>query len=185
VSRSNNHDYTVGFGKANLGALIASGPFCIVFVLVYGYLYGWPALAFDSVELLRNPLLLVGSFILGIVVHEGIHAISWSWLDDIPWSKIHFGVKWSMLTPYVHCEVPIAVRNYRWGTALPGIILGFVPCLLGISFKIGWLFGFGQLFTLAAGGDFLMIWLLRSVDGHAMVQDHPDLIGCRIVPDAG
>lgn len=182
--RNKKQDYTLGFGKANLGALFASGPFCIGFALVYGFVYGWPALLADTVEMLSRPLLLAALFLFGIVIHEGIHAVSWSWLDKIPWSKIHFGVKWSMLTPYVHCEVPITARNYRWGTVLPGIILGFIPCVLGIVFKSGWLFGFGQLFTLAAGGDFLMIWLLRTVDGRAMVQDHPDLIGCRIVQNS-
>jgi ABC-type tungstate transport system substrate-binding protein len=81
----------------------------------------------------------------------------------------------------VHCAVPVTIGNYRWGTALPGIILGIIPFALALILQNGWLLGFGLLFTLAAGGDFLILWLLRNVESEALVQDHPELIGCRVI----
>ena len=43
-----------------------------------------------------------------------------------------------------------------------------------------YLFVFGFFFTFAAGGDFLILWLLRKEKDTYMVQDHPKKIGCII-----
>jgi hypothetical protein len=37
---------------------------------------------------------------------------------------------------------------------------------------------FGLLFTFAAGGDALVLWLLRGVAPHRLVEDHPTRAGC-------
>jgi hypothetical protein len=63
---------------------------------------------------------------------------------------------------------------------MPGIILGFAPSLFGIlTGHLGALL-FGLLFTLAAGGDFLMLWLLRHEPQDSLILDHPSEIGCFI-----
>ncbi len=173
-------NFTVSFGKANVGALLTTLPICVAFLSLYVGLYGWNAVLLPSLSI-ADILILLALLVLGIIAHEGMHAFSWSWLDGISRQHIHFGFQWSTLTPYVHCDVPITARNYRWGTALPGILLGILPAVAAIIFRDVWLFYFGLVFTLAAGGDFLILWLLRKVDGNALVQDHPDLIGCQIV----
>ncbi|HET6528317.1 MAG TPA: hypothetical protein VFG39_06165, partial [Balneolaceae bacterium] len=53
--------------------------------------------------------------------------------------------------------------------------------LASLILQNGWLLGFGLLFTLAAGGDILILWLLRKVDDGLLVQDHPDLVGCVVL----
>jgi len=176
-----SRDYTIGFGAANVYAALLFIPIAAVYIVPYGWLYGWSALGVDLAQfLVYFPLFLV-SVVIGTVAHEFIHAVSWWWLDDIPWERIHFGFKWKMLTPYVHCPDPVEINNYRWGVAMPGIIMGIVPYLLALLLKSGWLLGFGLFFTLAAGGDILILWLLRNVECRKLVQDHLDLIGCRVV----
>ncbi len=174
-------NYTLSFTRANLGALLLAVPVCAFYILLYSLFYGWNQLGVDLQSLFSHPLIFLLVFAVGIVIHEGIHAISWASFDNIPWKHIHFGFQWSTITPYVHCDVPVKLNNYRWGTALPGIILGIFPYLLALVFRDGWLLGFGLLFTLAAGGDFLILWLLRNVKNDALVQDHPDLIGCVVI----
>lgn len=174
-------DYTLSFARANLCALLLAVPVCAIYILLYSLFYGWNQLGIDLQSLFGNPLIFLLVFAAGIAVHEGIHAISWARLDNIPWKHIHFGFQWSTVTPYVHCNVPVRVNNYCWGTALPGIILGIAPYLLALVLQDGWLLGFGLIFTLAAGGDFLILWLLRNVDSSALVQDHPELIGCIVI----
>jgi len=99
------------------------------------------------------------------------------------WENIHFGFKWAVLTPYVHCPKPIEVRNYRWGVAMPGIVLGILPYVMALIMQNGWLLAFGLFFTLAASGDILILWLLRNVGDGKKVKDHPKLVGCRVVDE--
>lgn len=174
-------DYTLNFTKANLYALALVIPILGIYLVPYGIIYGWRTMGIDFLMLFRNIPLLLGSFLIGTATHELIHAVCWAWLDLIPWRNIHFGFKWTTLTPFVHCSDPIEVTNYRWGVAMPAIILGFLPYLVALLFQVGWLLGFGLLFTLAAGGDILILWLLRNIKAGILVQDHPDLVGCRIV----
>ena len=173
-------EYTMGLVRANLLAFLLSIPILFGYSFFYMGLYGTNDFGIASDNLATNfPFFLI-SIVAGIIIHELIHAVSWWWLDDISWNDIHFGFKWTMLTPYVHCPEPIEITNYRWGVAMPGIVLGIVPFILALVFKNGWLFGYGLIFTLAAGGDLIMLWMLRKVPGGSLVQDHPKLMGCRV-----
>ena len=174
---------TLSFVEANLYALALYIPITTVYILLYMAVYDWSVFMRDFPVFFLNIPVFVLSILVGTVVHELIHAICWSWMDDIPWKKIHFGFKWKVLTPYVHCPEPVEVTNYRWGVAMPGIVLGIIPYLLALIFHNGWLFGFGLFFTLAAGGDILILWLLRNVKEGKRVQDHPELVGCHILND--
>jgi hypothetical protein len=174
-------DRTLTFAQANGYALILMVPLAALYLLPYGLWHGWPALKTDVPVFFSNIPIFLVSLVVGTVIHELIHAICWFWLDGISWQKIHFGFKWSTITPYVHCPVPVEVSNYRWGVAMPGVVLGVLPYLIALVFQNGWLLGFGLLFTLAAGGDILILVLLRDVEDGLLVQDHPELVGCKIV----
>lgn len=181
MSDNISKNYTVSFGQANAGALLLAIPVCLVYVLIYGFIYGWDVSGSNFHQILESPFIFLVLFVIGIVIHEGLHAVSWAWFDNIPWKHIHFGFQWRTITPYVHCSIPITVNNYRWGTAMPGIVLGIAPFVWALILQDVWLLVFGLLFTLAAGGDFLILWLLRDVNSEALVQDHPDLIGCQVI----
>lgn len=173
-------DYTMGIVKANILALLLSIPIFLGYSLIYISLHGTDGWGMSMDSIATNFSFFLISLVVGIVLHEFIHGVSWWWLDDISWSHIHFGFKWATLTPYVHCPESIEVTNYRWGVAMPGMMLGIIPFLLALVFQNGWLFGFGLIFTLAAGGDIIMLWMLRQVPDGFMVQDHPDLMGCKV-----
>ena len=177
-----SNDYTLSFSAANWYALLIMVPIAALYLVPYALIYGWGDLGTDVIAFIDKPILFLIAVVLGTVIHEFIHAVSWSWLDGIPWGKIHFGFKWKMLTPYVHCPEPVGVTNYRWGVAMPGIVLGVIPYLIALATQSGWLLGFGLFFTLAAGGDILILWLLRNVESSTKVQDHPDLVGCKVYP---
>ncbi|WP_441001409.1 DUF3267 domain-containing protein [Fodinibius sp. SL11] len=171
-------EYTLSFLKANIYSLLVYIPIIAGFYVPYGLIYGWSAFGTDIVQALHSPLLFLAIIFIGIAVHELIHGISWWWMDGILWENIHFGFKWAVLTPYVHCPEPIEVRNYRWGVAMPGIILGILPYVIALILQNGWLLAFGLFFTLTASGDILILWLLRDVRSGKKVQDHPEKIGC-------
>jgi hypothetical protein len=119
----------------------------------------------------------LGLLVAGIVVHELLHGLGWMVFGGVARADIQFGVKWKMLTPYAHTPARMATRAYRWAVLLPGLVLGVVPALLAIASGSVLLLTFGLAFTVAAGGDFLVLWLLRDVPAEAEVADHPTKAG--------
>jgi hypothetical protein len=180
-------EITLGIVEANVYSLILFLPFLIVFaggyvLLWYPKILEWSiksCLGENILQVVLTPVIIV----LGIVAHELIHGLVWGLWNRKGFRAIKFGVIWSMLTPYCHCEVPLKINAYRWGALMPGIVLGFLPSIYSLfSGDFGALL-FGLFFTLAAGGDFLMIWVLRKVKNHTLVQDHPSKLGCYLIEE--
>jgi hypothetical protein len=94
--------------------------------------------------------------------------------------SIKFGVLWKMLTPYCHCKEALKVRQYIIGAITPAIIMGIIPSVIAILIGNFGLLIFGMFFTMAAGGDLLMINLIRKESSTDLVQDHPSEVGCYI-----
>ncbi len=135
----------------------------------------------DAMTDLQRPWGFLGWLVLGVFVHEAIHGLVWAWLGGKPLSTIRLGFQWKSLTPYAHIREPIPVRAYRWGAVMPALLLGFLPYALGLLLRSPFLFLYGWFFILAAGGDFVILWLLRNDRGDLLVQDHPERVGCVLV----
>lgn len=125
-------------------------------------------------------LLIFGILILGIVLHELIHGITWAIFAKEGFKSIKFGVLWKKLTPYCHCKEVLNVRQYIIGAITPAIIMGIVPSIIAIMIGNFGLLIFGMFFTMAAGGDFLIINLIRKENSSDLVQDHSSEAGCYI-----
>lgn len=173
-------EVTVSTEKANVVALLFLIP---VIILGIGYLLIWaPHL---STEAFKNLFLEWGFWFLpillgGIVVHELIHGVTWALFTSRGFRSIRFGVIRKTLTPYCHSKEALKARQYRLGALMPAIVLGFVPILIAYGTGSVGLMGFGMIFTLAAGGDFLIVWLLRKTPRQALVEDHPSKPGCYV-----
>ena len=170
-------------GKANVYSLFFAVPIVGIFAWIYIYRWGVGQFAAGFDDLFANFFIFLVVFFLGIIVHELIHGFIWMFFGKLPFSAIKFGFQLKSLTPYAHCTVPLKVNPYRIGAAMPCILLGVLPALIGIINGNGWLLAFGLLFTTAAGGDLLILWLIRNVSNDKLVQDHPTNAGC-YVPDA-
>lgn len=172
--------------KANKFGLLLIIPVIILFGLPYYFLW-LSNMDFQSILKSLNPksLVLNGGLIfivlvLGIVIHELLHGITWSFFAKNGFKSMKFGVFWIMLTPYCHCKEPLTVKHYIIGAITPAIVLGFIPSIIAIVSGTGWMLLFGVFFTVAAGGDFLIINLVRNEDWNDYVQDHPTEAGCYI-----
>lgn len=176
-------DKTMSFTKANVYSTLLMVPILLILVGPYILLQGTLSLwdAFQS--MLGNFPLLILVFIFGIIAHEWLHGTTWIIVGNLPQGSVTYGVKWAIMTPYAHLIVPVPIETYRWGGLMPGIILGFIPGIIGMIVGIGELFIFGVIFSLAATGD-IMIWLLlRDAHPKSLVEDHPDRIGCYLLID--
>jgi len=173
----------MSFGRINLLAIPVGVAACLIalvpFVLVWGFeLLGEGAGGFFALHS------FLPAIIIGIVVHEVLHGVTWALAGRRPLSSISFGFNVATLTPYAHFKEPLPANAYRTGAAMPGLLLGVVPLLIALATGNGWLATFGTLFLVAASGDILIFWMIRDVSLTSQIQDHPSKPGC-IVFDAG
>jgi hypothetical protein len=81
------------------------------------------------------------------------------------------------LTPYCHCKEPLKVKHYKIEGAMPLIVMGIIPSIIGLIIGNGGILSFGIIFTLAAGGDIIALYMLRKLDNNIYVSDHPKKMG--------
>lgn len=124
---------------------------------------------------------ILGILAAGVILHEGVHGITWMLTARLKPADMKYGVLWKALTPYAHPKVPIPARAYRLGAAMPGILLGLIPALAGLATGSGFVSGWGAVFLAAAAGDLLILLKIRSVPADALVRDHPSRFGCEVL----
>lgn len=176
-------DLSIPTTKATLLSFVFGLPLaCLLMGL---YLWRWGSIinlnSTRPISFLVFFISFLATLILGIVIHELIHGLTWAIAGHKPLSAIKFGFQWQSLTPYAHCPEPLEVNAYRLGGSMPLIVLGILPALIGIGTGNGWSMFFGFIFTLAASGDLLVLWLIRGVKPGQFVQDHPTRVGCYLM----
>jgi hypothetical protein len=172
----NKRDLSISMARANMIVLFTSIPVALLQFLFFAIQHGMEKL---SITWSSGTLLIV--LLLGVVVHELIHGISWMVFGKKSFSAIKFGFQWKTVTPYAHLKEPVEVNAYRIGGFMPGFILGIVPYVLSLLLGDGNLFWFSLVHTAAAGGDWLILWLLRNVKSGTLVEDHPTNAGCYVI----
>jgi hypothetical protein len=177
-------DLSISLARANVYTLAISLP--LVGLMLAAYLILSPSRGMASGGIaLTGGLLFVVLMIAGILIHEGIHALAWSAFGRLPLQRIRFGFQASTLTPYAHALDPMPARAYRLGALMPALLLGVLPFAVGTAIGSASLALYGTIFVFAAGGDLLILWLIRKVDSRALVLDHPSRAGCTVLPDEG
>ncbi|MDX5482347.1 MAG: DUF3267 domain-containing protein [Hymenobacteraceae bacterium] len=182
-------ELTVSAAKANMYALYFILP--ILLLYIPAYLLVWPeqfalqnlraVLQQYKVWLLFSPLVMLGVFVVGAVVHELLHGLTWGLFCKDGLKSIKYGVYWKLLTPYCHCKEVLPLGPYVLGGLMPGLVMGLLPALAGLIWGNFLLFLFGLFFSVAAGGDLLVLWMLRRQKKEDLVQDHPEKIGCYVL----
>ena len=170
-------DLSIPIPSAYAAMLVIVGP--LTALLTTGHILIWGAENFFSglSNFLRWESLLP-TLVLGIPLHEFIHGATWAVAGRKTLRDIHFGFQWKSLAPYAHLKVPVQAGAYRAGAIMPALILGLMPYLIGIASGSAWFTTFGLFYIFAAGGDLVVLWLLRNVDGDTLVEDHPSRAGC-------
>ncbi len=183
-------DASIGLLHANLLA-VALIPLLGALVLVpYALLWGIPGIAateagwrYEYASPIESTLTFVSLLFGAIVVHELLHGVGFYCIAKIPRAEIGFGIKWLTFTPYCHCAEPMTAVAYRWAVALPTLLLGVLPGLVGVLTG-SFLLAFWAVVMLVSGsGDLAILWAIRSVPASAIVRDHPSRAGCLVRSD--
>ncbi|MCP4723804.1 MAG: DUF3267 domain-containing protein [bacterium] len=183
--------------KVNIYAVVLFLP--VIFGITWMYHYIWERTFFDLSKnlyqiksLLNLPFsdniqtIVIGLFIfmIGVVLHELLHAITCAVYGKKNFKSFEFGIIWKALAPYAHCKEPLTMKVYRIVIIMPGLILGIFPAIAGIALGNDLISLYAMIFTGVAGGDVIMFWKLRNLDAKILVQDHPDKIGCYIIDES-
>jgi Putative zincin peptidase len=172
----NKRDLSISMAWANVIAIFITVPVAILQLASFTVLHG-----IGGLDPTWNSVVLMSAVLLGIVIHELIHGISWVIFGGKPFSAVKFGFQWKTFTPYAHLKEPVEVNAYRLGGFMPGFILGILTYILSLVFGDGNLFWFSLVHTAAAGGDWLILWLIRNVRAGMQVEDHPTRAGCYVL----
>lgn len=174
-------DLSISALSANLYAI----PIVLISIisLVYPFvlIWNWQTFTQGFLSLYMALPYFITAFIMGTFLHEVFHAIGFIIFGKIKIKQVQIGIKWKYLTPFAHCKVPLNASVYRIALVLPAILLGIVPSIIALLFGKSWLLIYGILFTVLAGGDFLIFWVIRKVKADELVKDHPERCGCYIV----
>ncbi len=178
-------ELTIDPVRAQYLSLLYFLPSVIVFVVPYFILWK-SSLTKETIKQLLvghglySILIIILAVIVGIVMHELIHGLTCSLYAVKGLRSMKFGVMWKYATPYCHCKEPLLVKYYITGALMPAIVLGILPSVVALFIGNLGLLIFGLFFTMAAGGDFMIINLLRKEPANNLVQDHPTKIGCYV-----
>jgi hypothetical protein len=172
-------DLSVSLASANLRSIIFGLPPAALVFALYVLIWGRPHVSLN----VSGILLIAGLFIVGVLLHEAIHGLVWALWGTKSFATIKFGMNIRALAPYAHATVPMKASAYRLGAISPALVLGLLPALAGVITGSLIALILGAIFLAAAAGDFLVLWMIRSVPANALVEDHPTRAGC-IVLDA-
>ena len=172
----NKKDVSISMSEATSKSLLIAIPIAILQAASFFLLYGFPATSANA-----NMTLYGFALLFGILAHELIHMLAWAIFARKPLSVFKLGFQWKTLTPYAHCKEPMDIHPYRIGSLAPGLLLGILPWIISLFTGDLLLFIFGLLYTTAAGGDFLILWIIRNVNVNTLVEDHPTNAGCYVI----
>jgi hypothetical protein len=178
MSTKHSKDLSVSMIKASYLSILFAIPPAVVFFAAFVLLWGRAELHTAWQTIVRQWVFFTFIMLAAILMHELLHGITWMFFGKKRFSAIRFGFNMKALSPYAHCKEPMTAGAYRLGTLMPGLILGILPVFAALISGSGILMLFGLLFTVAAGGDMLVFWLLRKESSNVMVTDHPTNAGC-------
>lgn len=181
INVDNARKVTISLVKANIFSVVLMVASAVVLIVPYCLIWGrrWEAGDVDSFfdSFYSDGAVFLVAVIVGIVVHELIHGITWACFAPSGWKSISFGVIWKMLTPYCHCNELLRPRPYIIGALMPLIVLGIIPAIICLISGSWFLLVWSIIFIAAASGDIWMAWLLRKESPDCTVLDHPSEAG--------
>lgn len=176
-TNDNREKRTINLVKANIYSLILIPFFVVLYFVPYYLIWKNDFSNFDFTKIVSKGYILFVIIIIGIILHELIHGITFAFFAKKGFKSIKFGVLWKSLTPYCHCKEPLLRNHYMLGVIMPFVILGLIPAIVGIATNDLNILILGTFFSIVACGDFLIINLLRKEDSKSWIEDHPTEAG--------
>ena len=153
-------------------------PFSLISLIPFFIIYGFSG--FKGITFIKI-ILFVVIVLLGIPLHELIHALIFGLFVKGGFKTLSFGVEPRTCSPWCHCKSEMSVLLYRIAALTPFFIMGVIPLLAAYLMNSPALLVFGYLYCLGGAGDWLSVYLTRKLKWKDRVKDHPSKLGFFIV----
>lgn len=117
-------------------------------------------------------ILVVAIFIVGLICHEGLHALSAIIFGKCSVKQIKFGINIKQGMLYCHIDKPIHAKSYKIMLIIPVIVTGFALIIVTLFGNIFLIVVFCMLLCGGAG-DIIMLLRLQKLDKETLILDHP------------
>lgn len=178
-------DKIIDLGKANIYGFLILVPVSIMYIVPYYLVWRkipglYSVFSDDGLSPFMKFAYTIVVVVAGIVLHELIHGLTWSFFTKRGFRSIRFGIMLRMLTPYCHCKELLTKNQYILGAIMPAIVLGLIPGIWAIATGSVAVLYLGVFFTIAAIGDFMIIFSIRNEAKDSLILDHPNEAGCYV-----
>src|SRR5699024_10618428 len=79
-------------------------------------------------------------YLLGIILHEALHAFGFILFGEAKMTEIKFGIMWKYIASSPHCTAPVAIKIYIFAFFLPFCIIAIfhliLHLILGMEFLV-------------------------------------------------
>ncbi len=117
-------------------------------------------------------ILIIGIFVVGLTLHECIHAISAVIFGKVSFKEIKFGINLRQGMLYCHVNTPIKAQAYKVMLLLPAIITGLIPLIISMFLGNIFLVLVFSMLLCGGAGDFIMFMGISKLKGDTLVLDH-------------
>lgn len=138
-----------------------------------------PGISFGQTFRSSYRWILVGS-LFGMFAHEMVHYFGFR-IAGVSHSDLGFGVKWTLLLPYVCLRRPVSVGVYQFGLLLPLLVLGLLPYCVALAGSLHGLAIWSGLMISASAGDVLLFLLTLRDPKTALILDRQDGVGASVI----
>jgi len=171
-------DLTISIMKANTTGALTTLPIAGIFIILFIAFRDRFTINSDTLEFILFPVFTI----IGILIHEGLHGLTWGLLSGKRFKDIEFGLIVKDLTPYCYCQTSLSRFKYLLGLLMPLLIVGLT--LTTVSLIIGnfLLFITGIVMIFGTSGDVLIALIIlknKPTKRHVLYCDHP--IECGVV----
>ncbi len=163
-------DLTIDLNKANIVMIFLFIAVMVISLVLFFVFNTFPKLHISDM------FITLGAYIISIFIHEGLHGLSWGLASKQKFKDIEFGYAAETMNPYGTCTTPLAKNKYVLGAAMPLLVLGIAPIVVGIAIGNFWMMLFGVIGTASAAGDMMIIKNIVSYVPSAkdvVYMDHP------------
>lgn len=119
-------------------------------------------------------LIIIGIYAVGLVCHEGLHALGAIIFAGKKPKDISFGVIIKQMMLYCHVKTPMKLSAYCGLLLLPVIITGVIPLVISIFCGNIFLVLVFSLLVSGGAGDAIMFCSLLKQDKNALILDHAE-----------
>ncbi len=166
-------DLTTTVTKAQTICYLLPFPFALIYGLIYFVLLGNN---FDRGD--DFFLFFIIFSVICLIIHEGIHGLTWGSLAKNKFKNIEFG--FDKGCPYCYCGECLKRSSYIAGAIMPFVVLGIVLAIVSFFIPSPVFFSVVVINMMGTSGDLEVIRLILK-DRHngkdALYHDHPELPG--------